>query len=483
MDVQMPDGTLIQGVPEGITKTQLLSKYSNYQQGGGKDYLEQLAPSQPAVTPVTQSQPSVGMDVAKSIGGGLERGAAGAAMMLPNMVNQAVAGPQMLYRGIRDTFQGNPTDNSPLWKPLMSSEDVLQSLPEPLRPHNPQTAAGVGADLIGQLAGNVAAGAAAPKVGKLLADESSGISPGLATGGAATAVDAAASGVKNMAKGAVARSPDKLDEVAANIRNQANGSYKALRDSGAILTPDATRRLVSTVQEDVEATGPLQKTLHAGYLGVMKDFQKAAKSGDMGLEEADQYRQLFRDVVDRNTDKGRLNGDAMKAQTAINAMDKVIPRLGSKDITNNDPSAVQALLDGRAAWAKASKFQQVTDIVRRSGGNINKLKADMFKFASNKSNLRGMTPDEIAALQDAAKNSTGEAIAKMFGTLGVDIKKPVSGGSNVIPALETVAAVGHAPMAAPMLIGGTIAKTTQGMLGRGKVENLLQTIERRKVGQ
>lgn len=31
MDVQMPDGTLIQGVPDGITKSQLLSKYAKYQ--------------------------------------------------------------------------------------------------------------------------------------------------------------------------------------------------------------------------------------------------------------------------------------------------------------------------------------------------------------------------------------------------------------------------------------------------------------------
>lgn len=31
MDIQMPDGTIVQGVPEGITKSQLMSRYNNYQ--------------------------------------------------------------------------------------------------------------------------------------------------------------------------------------------------------------------------------------------------------------------------------------------------------------------------------------------------------------------------------------------------------------------------------------------------------------------
>lgn len=117
----------------------------------------------------------VGEDMLKSAAGGLERGVAALPMILPNTLNQAVAGPQMLYRGLT----GGEHDNSPLYQPFYSSEDVLQALPDALKPHTPQTAAGVGVDLASQLSGNLLAGKAAPVVangvGDLLADNTSGV--------------------------------------------------------------------------------------------------------------------------------------------------------------------------------------------------------------------------------------------------------------------------------------------------------------------
>ena len=431
-------------------------------------------------------QPGAMSDIGKSLAGGFERGVAALPMVLPNMINQMAAGPQLLGRGIAenvDKLAGiQPQPRGELWQPFYSSEDVLQMLPENMKPHNAQTPYGVGADLIGQMGGNIAAGKVitSPKTAEFVKSQDSGVSTGLASGGIVPVIGGAAKEAGNIAKGIKARSPDKLDEAISGIRNEASNSYKALRDSGAVLTPDAKIRVVDTINKDVGSTGPLQKTLHSGYLGVMKDFQKASKSSDMGLEEIDQYRQLFRDVVERNIDKGRLNGDAMKAQTAIKAIDKIVTKFGKNDIVGGDTSAVQNLLAGRANWAKASRVEDIANIVRRSGGNINKLKADIFKFASNKNNIRGWSTEEIAALKNAAKNSNTEALTKMFGTLGFDIKKPVSGGSNVIPALETVAAIGQAPYATPMLIGGTAAKTAQGLIGRGKVEELLNTLQNRK---
>lgn len=100
-----------------------------------------------------QAAPSGASDIAPSFAGGIERSVAGTAMILPDMLNQAVAGPQELYRGIT----GREHDNGPMWQPFYSSEDMLQKLPPELRPHDPQTTAGKIAGFLGGVSGGVAA--------------------------------------------------------------------------------------------------------------------------------------------------------------------------------------------------------------------------------------------------------------------------------------------------------------------------------------
>lgn len=102
---------------------------------------------------LSQQSPSAVEDSLASFAGGVERGVAGTAMILPDILNQAVAGPQMLYRGLT----GREHDNSAMWQPFYSSEDVLQKLPSELRPHDAQTIAGKIAGFMGGLTGGVGA--------------------------------------------------------------------------------------------------------------------------------------------------------------------------------------------------------------------------------------------------------------------------------------------------------------------------------------
>lgn len=172
------------------------------------DWLTQLAPDSPPATGLTpermeelrqlhasqkesmqkqapqSEQITVGEDVLKSIGGGIVRGAVAAPMVVGNILNEAVAGPQLLGVGIKDTILGNPTTKNPkIWKPFYSSEEVVQMLPEALRPHSPQTGYGTAADIAGQMVGGVGSSAAimrspqmlsAAKNSKIITDETSG---------------------------------------------------------------------------------------------------------------------------------------------------------------------------------------------------------------------------------------------------------------------------------------------------------------------
>lgn len=151
-------------VPSGLTderKAELLAMYG-----------KKSEPQQP-------EQVGVAEDVAKSIGGGIVRGAVATPMVIGNLLNEAVAAPQYLYEGL----VGQDRKDFQPYRPFYSSEEVAQMLPEGLRPYTPKTGYGVAADIVGQLGGGVASGAAimkapqavnAAKSSKFIADEGSG---------------------------------------------------------------------------------------------------------------------------------------------------------------------------------------------------------------------------------------------------------------------------------------------------------------------
>ena len=100
-----------------------------------------------------RNQPSTTEDVIKSVGSNLVEGAVAMPMILPNLMNQAVAGPQELYRGLT----GREHDNSPMWQPFNSSSDVVKAMSLDYQPQSPYGAA---AAIPSQLIGNIASGSA-----------------------------------------------------------------------------------------------------------------------------------------------------------------------------------------------------------------------------------------------------------------------------------------------------------------------------------
>lgn len=112
--------------------------------------------------PQPEKPDTVAQDVAKTAASVPERFGAGVAMALPNLVNTAVAGPQYLGRGIAENVDKligvEPQPRGKIWQPVYSSEEVLQKLPEPLRPHVPTTLAGEATDFAGNLLAQTAAG-------------------------------------------------------------------------------------------------------------------------------------------------------------------------------------------------------------------------------------------------------------------------------------------------------------------------------------
>lgn len=126
-----------------------------------------------------QQQPSIGMDVAKSVGSNLVQGAASLPMAVPNLVNGLFTGPQLLGRGIAsgvDKVFGIPEQpRGDLWKPFFDSGDVTQAAG---LDYQPKTVAGAAVAIPAQIGGAMLAGGAASRMinnpPSIATDESSG---------------------------------------------------------------------------------------------------------------------------------------------------------------------------------------------------------------------------------------------------------------------------------------------------------------------
>lgn len=286
-------------------------------------------------------------------------------------------------------------------------------------------------------------------------------------------------GVSNVVKGFYGRTVDELDQRGLQLKDQASNLYKAMRDSNAVIRPQAANKIAVDIEKAVMDSGKLNSRLHGDTLSVLDDIKGAVKSGNIGLEELDQYRQLLSDVVTKNTDiGGKLNPDAFKATLAINKLDDVVDALKPNYlIKSGGKNAVQLLNSARQQYKTYRKFDTVSNIIKQADGDPNRLKSALQKFVSNPKKLRGFTQDEVKSLKAAAANSGGEKLLKSIGKFGFDLGTSRTAGNAFLPASFSIAGAAGAPGAAPLVAAGTIARQLQKYSALGKVDNVLELIE------
>ena len=432
--IQLEDGRIGRfEVPEGTTPEQVQS-YAE-QQFSAKS--EQPSMGSEAYGPSAPQKSSVGMDMLKSAAGGLERGAMAAPMILPNMLNQAAAGPQMLGKGMYDTFMGNPTDkNFQPWQPFYSSEDVLQGLPEPLRPHTPETAAGVGVDLLGQMAG----GAAGTKAVK--------------TAGNSRIVTDATSGRTTQPKAA----------NADDLKALSNQTYAAAEAKGAPISQKHTDKFINDMNKSTPQT-EAGKML-SGDSPVTKIVERinTLKGRALSFKEAQEIDEFLGDKIDEFTTLGVVNKQGKKLldiQTSF------------RDMMDNVPDAGFAELKAaRKLWSAQARLRDLEKIVRRAEMTENpatSMKNGFKNLYHNKSRMRGFDAQEKALIKRAAKSGV---VGDLLGIAGSRL--------NPIIAMATGSGGVAGSMAAQA--GSMAARGAKTQLQLSRAQKLTDTVANNATG-
>lgn len=306
--------------------------------------------------------------------------------------------------------------------------------------------------------------------GKLGAEYGGAIGATLPVAGAA--LGGLAKGTKTAIKGALARSPEEVEALSGALRSAAGGLYNKMREVGAVLNPSSSNGLLATIDAEV-AKNKFIPALNPKTSGIIDNLAETIQKngGTIGLDELDQYRRLL----------GRVGAseDGVSAGAAKRAIDNIVGSLTNNGLVNGGEEAIQLLKQGRTAYAQASKFDDISDIIVRADGDPNKLKSSLTRFINNKDNTKGWTTEELSALKEAARSGVGEKLLKMGGKFGFDLGNSMSAGNTVGPIVGASAAglAGGVTSASVVPVLGTVSRQLQKYMARGKAEDVIRAIQ------
>lgn len=287
---------------------------------------------------------------------------------------------------------------------------------------------------------------------------------GLLVGGAAPsvakAVGSSVKGAKTIVKGMGAKEGETLQATASSMKSDAGAIRGQMKDLGAEFKPETTGKLVNNVDQALQGV-ELIPEFNPKTIAVVREIKASAGKGELNLDKLDQYRRLLRGAHDE---------DSVAAGAVRRAIDNTVNSLSGDDFAKGGTQAVNLLNKFRADYTKASKFEDITDILAKADGDPNKIKSGLSRFALDKDNTRGWNAEEISALREAAKSSSTEKLLKMAGKFGIDLGSSFTPGNTIGPIIG-----GAINPAYP--VAGTIAKQGQKYLARGKAEELLKVIE------
>lgn len=323
-------------------------------------------------------------DAAKSLVSGVERGVAAVPFTLPNLINQAVAGPQLLGRGIADTVSpmlgADPQPRGPLWQPFYGSEDALQALPEVLRPHDAETTGGIVADMVGQFAGGAIGSKAIPS----------------------------------------AKSPR---QTADEVRERASLAYKNAAAQGGILKPNITDNFINQASSALPQTDAGKLVLGESATSKLVERLQQLKGKNLSLDEAQEIDIGLGEAANSHVDPktGRLNAEGTRIQKIQQGLRDAIENASDTDVIGGK-SGFNALKEGRSLWSQSAKLRDIESIIERAQTMNNPstgIQTGFRNLYANKARLRGYSEDEIAMIKKAADTGiVGDALGMLGSRLG-----------------------------------------------------------------
>lgn len=457
MDVRLPSGQIIRGVPEGTSKDVIMQKAIAGGLATAEDFGQPAQPQtqqvQPQIQQPVQAQPQVEEPtLGDQISGGLE--AAGA--IAGGVIAEPVAGISGLLAG-GATKIGQAlglTDSDPVDVAAQTIEFIRGLVPQPESEEGKKALSAVGKAVQGAIdvvnvpvsglaaLGELATGQGleqAAKTVESVQEEGLGVTLGdrvlEETGSPELAAMAftlptavlEAIGIKGAArlkpKGEATDLPSGQEAAlsqaspeVSEIKDTARKLYQEIDATGAKI--DKSDFLDFAIKaEDIAKKSGFDPELTPKSNALLKRIERDLDK-DMTVTDVDQLRKVSQ-IAAGSFDNAT---DAAIGSKIIDELDDFLDKQGSKLAAQGGPDVGKKYRQARNLWSRAKKAEIIDEAMTKAenqaSGFENGIRTQFRSILNNKKKRRGFTNDELAAMNKVVQGGTAENLFKTLGKLG-----------------------------------------------------------------
>jgi len=448
MDIELPNGVVIQGIPEGMTKSQVMTQAIRNGLATPEDFGFK---SQPTEQPQPAQQPSMTQELGRQAG--LFGRAAYEGLTAPATVT--LEGLRSAYN-LGANIVGSPS-RLPSVAQAQSQMLTKAGLPEPRgmleRAVQTGTQAMMGTGTVAALAPKVPAlsanlaqqipasgmaGLAAQPVAEMtkeatvgvLGETGSDFAATIAAMGVGAKVGAKTADIAGMATGGKAPKLYTMDEV----RQNATRSYNAMEQAGVYIKPKSVLGMVDDIEANLNSNQyiPQNDPKVANTLSKMRDIVGNRFVSFPKLEELRKMANNLRSDTDPNT---RRLGNVM-----IGSVDEYITKLNGSDVfasTGKLDEAVKSVMSARKDWrnqGRAEVLQDALDVVNAKLADPKASESELIRrgfinIAASKNKMNLFSDSEQNVIKSVAKGGSLDPILSFVGQFSPFRAKLVTGAT------------------------------------------------------
>lgn len=331
---------------------------------------------------------SVTKDVAKSIGSNLAVGALyDAAMVVPNLLNQAVAGPQYLYEGL----VGKDRPDFQPWQPFYSSDEAAQKI-TPGLVYEPKTTAGKVAAFPSRILGGVAGGKGIQKAGN-----------------------------SSFAKDTTSGKPVKEKVTSSDVKQASQAAYEKAGMQGAKLKAGALDEFIDDVDKLKFKSPKAAELTGDGELTRVQQVIGKWKGQELSFDDIDDIDKALTKLIDKQVVNGQMTPDGRDLYKVQSRFRQAI-----ENVPGNE-----ALKEARGLWSAKSKMTDLERIVERATNMQNPstgIQTGARQLMADKTRFNRYSPQEQKMIAKAAKTGMVTDLLRQGGSRLVAIGNAVTGG-------------------------------------------------------
>lgn len=213
------------------------------------------------------------------------------------------------------------------------------------------------------------------------------------------------------------------------LRSKASQLYQQATDNGGILTPDFSDKFVDDITKLKPQTELGKIVTGDTPFTQMVDKLQVLKGKPITLDTAQEIDEAIGNAIDSNMDAGRLTKDGKKLLDIQTAFRNNIDAAKPDDIIGGK-EGFDALNQARQYWSAGRRMDDVERIINRAQYSENPataIKSGFRTLLSNTSRMRGFSPDDVKAIQNAATSGLVSETLKTLGSGLVRVMAPFSG--------------------------------------------------------